>query len=125
MTADPQVAPLPYLAPSEWQIFCLLSKRSPLTVRDLGAELRRRQSPRQHTTILTFVQRLVRKGYVAQRPAGGATTANLYYAVVPFELALRLHVERFLAELVLDDPEDLRLLRRILDEHLAAPAARR
>jgi len=115
---------LPYLAPSEWQVFYVLSKRGPLTIRDIGAELVRMKPDFEagYTTILSYVQRLVRKGYVRQQRLPGSTTAHLYRTKVPFEFALSRQVERFLAEFIFDDAENLDTLRRIVEDHVLAPS---
>lgn len=110
------------LSPSEWRIFYLLSRTGPLEVRGILAEIERQQpgcSP-AYTTILTLAQRLVSKGYVTQRPTGAGGTAHLFTPQVPFETALVLHVERFLADTTFYNPTDLQAVRAIIDQHLAS-----
>ena len=100
----------PYLAPSEFRIYSLLSKRGPLTIRDIGTQLARldpgfSQGP---STLGTLLQRLIQKGYVEQR--GEEATARLFRSIYPYDLALRRHVERFFQDLTLDGADDFRLL---------------
>lgn len=58
---------LPLLSPAEWQTFALLSKKGPLTVRQLVTELSTADGPvRSYATVLTPAQRLSSKGYLYQ-----------------------------------------------------------
>lgn len=113
--------PRKLLSASEWRIFYLLSKRGPLRIKGLMAEMERLEPENRlaYTTVLTLAQRLVGKGYVAQQPATTDTTALVYIPQVPYEAALRLHVERFLADTTFYDPADLQAVRAIIDQHLA------
>jgi predicted transcriptional regulator len=124
----PRTSPdLPYLAPSEWQVFFVLSKRGPMTINEIGAELVRIQPDFAvaYTTILTYVQRLIRKGYVQQKRLPGPTTAHTYSTCVPYDFALSRQVARFLAEYTFGDPESLGTVRRIVDEQQPKPAVKR
>ena len=115
---------LPYLAPSEWQVFYVLSKRGPLTIQEIGRELvgMNPDFKAGYTTLLSYAQRLIRKGYVHQKRLAGPTTAHTYSAVVPFNFALRRQIERFFAEFIFDDPESLRTLRQLAEDHVAVSA---
>lgn len=123
MASSSQESELPFLSPAEWRIFALLSKKGPLTVRQLVAELAAVDfSSRSYTTILTLAQRLVAKGYLSEGPKAaprGPSSAITYSAAVPYPEALRYHVERFLAQYT-SDPDDLLCLRQVVDQHLAS-----
>ncbi len=109
----------PYLAPSEFRIFSLLSKRGPLTIRDIGTQLARLDPEFRQgaSSIGTLLQRLIQKGYVEQR--GEEATARRFGAIYPYDQALRRHIERFFHDLMLDGPDDLRTLIEMALERLA------
>lgn len=113
---------LPYLSPAEWRVFSLLSKKGPLTVRQLVAELETiPEATRSYTTILTLAQRLTAKGYLAQSEKAashGPASAITYSPSVPYAEALRRHAERFLAQYVLGDSDDLLLVSEVIEQHL-------
>jgi len=115
---------LPFLSPAEWRIFALLSKRGPLTIRQLVAELAESDpATRSYTTILTLAQRLVAKGYLSEGPKAaprGPASAITYSASVPHAEALRYHTERLLAQYASGDHDDLLAVRRVVDQHLSS-----
>lgn len=119
---DPQglVPELPFLSSSEWRIFYLLSKKGPLSIKALVAELahQRTGSSVAYTTILTHAQRLVGKGYLTQHPTGGSSTANIYASRVPFDPTFRRHVERFLADFAFDNPDELESILQMINQRL-------
>ena len=107
---------LPFLPPSEFRIFSVLCKRHPLTIREISLELSRRDPEiRQgYTTLATLLQRLIRKGYVVQDGAGPAP--HLFRPSVPFDVALRRHIERFLDDFAVSEPVELRaVLEMVMD----------
>lgn len=97
-----------FLAPSEFRVFLILSRRHPLTVREISQELtlRHPDTHQAYTTLATLVHRLVKKGYVAQE----GSSPHQYRPTVDFDAALRAHVEHFLDELALGDPAELRVV---------------
>jgi predicted transcriptional regulator len=115
---------LPYLAPSEWQIFYAVAKRGgEITLRELGMELTRLDPDfaLAYSSLHTLVNRLIEKGYLDSRSTGsGLTSTRLFWPIVPFDVTLRRHAERFLDQFVFDDPRDLKTVRKVLDERLAA-----
>lgn len=112
-------ADLPFLPPSEFRIFAVLCKRHPLTIREIGQELARRDPDfRQgYTTLATLLQRLVKKGYVVQESSGSAP--YLFRPRVPFDAALRRHIERFLDDFVVSEPVELRAVLEMVMDRLA------
>jgi predicted transcriptional regulator len=121
--AEHSVSELPFLSPAEWQIYALLSKKGPLTVRQLVAELSATDAPiRSYTTVFTLAQRLASKGYLYQMPKAaehGPGSAITFRPSFPYEEAFRRHAERFLAQYAFGDPADLHHLRQLIDLHLA------
>jgi predicted transcriptional regulator len=113
-------AELPFLSSSEWRIFYLLSKKGPLSIKALVAELedQRPGAPLAYTTILTHAQRLVGKGYLTQHPIGGSSTANVYALRVAFDATFSRHVERFLSDFTFDNPDELESIRQMIDQRL-------
>lgn len=113
----------PFLSPAEWRVFSLLSKKGPLTVRQIVSELESTPvAARSYTTILTLAQRLTDKGYLLQSEkaaARGPASAITYSPSVPYADALRRHAERFLAQYALGAPDDLVLVREVIDQQLA------
>jgi len=112
----------PFLSPAEWLVFSLLSKKGPLTVRQIVAELETAaEAARSYTTILTLAHRLTAKGYLSQSDraaAHGPASVITYSPSVPYADALRRHTERFLAQYALSNPDDLFLVREVVDQLL-------
>jgi len=119
MPARRRVARQDLLAPSEWKIFWLLSKRNPLNVAEISRELGRHDPDfsLSENTIRTYVKRLEQKGYLS----GGAATDFSYRPSVPFEVALRFHVDRFLEQFALGGRENLEIVRQVVEERPANP----
>jgi predicted transcriptional regulator len=116
-----RTAEFPFLSPAEWQVFSILYRRGPLTVRQLVTELEAGFEPaRSYTTILTLAQRLTAKGYLVQSEKAaphGPASAITYSISVSYADALRRHVERFLAQHALDS-EDLLIAREVIEKQL-------
>jgi uncharacterized protein (DUF433 family) len=112
------------LAPSEWRIFSLLTRRHPLAISEITQELNRGRDP-QHalaeSTVRTVVKRLKSKGYLTTTANDDPSSPALVYGPgVPLELALRLHVRNFLDHYALAGTPDLRLVRDVVEERLTA-----
>jgi predicted transcriptional regulator len=110
------------LSPSEWQVFYLVSKRSPLTVGEIAQELGRIDpsfSP-HFNTVMTFVRRLQDKGYLRKVSGERGRELSTYEPSVPYEIALRRHVHRFFDQFALGRRGDLETVRRMVEEQLAA-----
>lgn len=111
---------LPLLAPAEWRIFFLLCKHGPLTVRQIVDLLSQDAAgdPPSYTTILTLAKRLADKGYASEMPGKsslGRNSAITYTPSAPYAESLRIHLDRFLSQFCLGDPESLRLIRERID----------
>lgn len=115
---------LPYLSPAEWQVFFVLSKKGPLTVRQLVADFEENSGAgRCYTTIMTLAQRLAAKGYltVSDKAApSGPASAITFSAHLPYRDALRRHAERFLAQYTLGDSDDLLLVSEVIGRLLTS-----
>ena len=100
----------PFLSPSEFRVFLVLSLRHPLTVREISQELARRDPGfhQAYTTLATVLHRLTKKGYVAQEAEG--SSAYLFHPTVDLHAVLRTHVQRFLEDHLLQEPAELRVV---------------
>lgn len=67
---------------------------------------------RDYRTILTFVSRIAKKGWLEVEMEGNT---NYYTPAIPQEDGLKLEIERFLTEMVGSDPDHLDLLQKALD----------
>lgn len=121
MPARRPVARKDLLSPSEWKVFWVLSKRNPLTMAEISQELARHDPDfsLNDNTVRTFVKRLEQKGYLKSESAGLLS----YRPSVPFEVALRFHVDRFLEQFALGGREDLEVMRQVVEECLKASTA--
>ena len=119
MAARRRVARQDLLAPSEWKVFWVLSQRNPLNVAEISRELSRHdpEFSLSENTIRTYVKRLEQKGYLS----GGAATDFTYRPSVPFEVALRFHVNRFLEQFALGGREDLEIVLEVVKKRLESP----
>jgi predicted transcriptional regulator len=111
---------LPYLSPSEWRIFLLLSSRSPLSVKESRSELSRSVPGFRQgiSTLSTLLQRLLANGYICRRRNASGTI--VYHPAVPLEPAFRRHADRFLSDFTQLRREPLETLRDRVSEHLKA-----
>ena len=121
MPARRPVARQDLLSPSEWKVFWVLSKRNPLTMAEISQELARHDPDfsLNDNTVRTFVKRLEQKGYLKSESAGRLS----YRPSVPFEAALRFHVDRFLEQFALGGREDLEVIRQVVEERLKTSIA--
>jgi predicted transcriptional regulator len=109
---------LPFLSPSEWRIFLLLSSRGPLSVKEIRSELSRSVPDFRQgiSTLSTLLQRLMANGYVCRtRSASGPI---VYHPVVALEPAFRRHADRFLSDFTQFRREQLECLSGRVREHL-------
>jgi len=109
------------LSPSEWKVFWVLSRRHPLTTAEVAQELSRLEPDvsLNDNTVRTFLKRLQTKGYLTAEPSSGREL--LYRPSVPFDAALRFHVNRFLDQFALGGRSDLEVLCEIVERRLASP----
>ena len=108
------------LSPSEWRVFWIVSRRHPLTIAEIGRELARHEpdeAPLNDNTVRTFVKRLQSKGYLTVETSSGRDLLS-YRPSVPYEIALRFHVNRFLDQFALSGRADLEALRALIEERL-------
>ena len=109
------------LSPSEWEIMMICWRLGRANVRQiLREDLKTRI--RDYRTILTFVSRIAKKGWLEVEMEGNT---NYYSAAIPQENGLRLEIERFLSETVGSDPEHLELLQEALEARLRKARPRR
>lgn len=111
---------LPYLSPSEWSIFLVLSCKHPLSVKEIGQELSRVDDDFQKSisTLTTLLQRLMARGYVRKVPPRASSTPILYEPIVPLEPAFRSHAERFISSFTQLRREQLGLLLEVVQDRL-------
>jgi len=109
------------LSPSEWEIMMICWRLGRANVRQiLREDLKTRI--RDYRTILTFVSRIAKKGWLEVEMEGNT---NYYSAAIPQEEGLKLEIERFLSETVGSDPEHLELLQVALEARLQEATIRR
>lgn len=99
------------LSRSEWEIMRICWRLGRCTVRHVLAEDRKTRE-RDYRTILTFVSRIAKKGYLAVEKEGNT---NYYTPALAQKEALELEIHRFLKEVVGPEPENLVLLENVLD----------
>ena len=103
------------LSPSEWEIMRICWRLGRCTVREvLEEDLKKRK--RDYRTILTFMTRMARKGWLATTKRGNQ---NLYEPAVLEALAGEHEIERFFGEVVGKEPETLELVERALSRRRA------
>jgi BlaI family penicillinase repressor len=98
------------LSPSEWEIMRICWRLGRCTVREvLREDLKSHR--RDYRTILTFMTRMARKGWLDVEKVGNT---NRYSPAIPRKKAVTREVRRFLDEVVGPEPENLEVLRREL-----------
>ena len=98
------------LSPSEWEIMRICWRVGSCTVRDvLEEDLKAHR--RDYRTILTFMTRMARKGWLATTKRGNQ---NLYEPTVAEDGAVQQEIERFLRDVVGGNPESLELVEKAL-----------
>lgn len=98
------------LSPSEWEIMRICWRLGRCTVREVLAEDLKTHK-RDYRTILTFMTRMSRKGWLATTKRGNR---NLYEPSVVEARAVAHEIDRFLADVVGEKPESLELVERAL-----------
>jgi predicted transcriptional regulator len=111
------------LSPAQWQVLRICwDLGGEVTVRQVRAQyVRRFAGLRDHRTVGTLLTQCEQRGYLQGRLAG---TTKYFRPVVDREVAARLQCGRLLDEIG-DDPVELEVLRRLLDERLAGRFPRR
>ena len=105
-----KTVPTERLSHSEWEIMRICWRLERCTVREVLKEDRHRPK-RDYRTILTFMTRMERKGWLQVEKVGNT---NCYSPAVNHKKALQREVDRFFADVVGSDPEGLELVRRAL-----------
>lgn len=111
---------LPHLSPGEWRVFFALSMSSPLSVKQVGQDLARRDPTFRQgiSTLTTELQRMVEKGYVRRLESADPSTPILYEPIVSMEHAFRQRANRLISELTMLRREQLELLHEIITQRL-------
>lgn len=113
--------PMERLSHSEWQLMRIVWRHGRTTVRDvLEEDLEQHQ--RDYRTILTFMSRMTKKGWLEVEKEGNI---NYYKPAIAQKKAVKEEIRRFLDEVVGREPENLELLRRELDGASRARSSRR
>src|SRR5690349_16810297 len=108
------------ITPSEWRIFVMLTLQHPMSLLQITRELNS-QDPAHPITkgaVWNLDKRLQDKGYLTAT-ANKDHAATLYGPGVPYELALRAHVNNFLDQYASPSEPGLRLIRDVVEERLA------
>lgn len=100
------------LSSSEWQLMRICWKLGRCTVREVLREDLKNHI-RDYRTILTFMTRMTKKGWLKVQKEGNT---NFYTPAIPQDKALKETIERFLDEVVGPEPENRKLLKKILRE---------
>jgi BlaI family penicillinase repressor len=109
--------PAERLSASEWQLMRICWRLGRCTVREvLREDLKTRI--RDYRTILTFMTRMEKKGWLTVDKEGNT---NFYTPAIAQEKALKEEIQRFVDEVVGPEPEN----RQILEAFLAQGARKR
>ena len=95
------------LSPSEWEIMRICWRLGRANVRQILKEDLKKKT-RDYRTILTFVSRMEKKGYLKVEKEGNT---NYYTPSVSQQRGLKREIERFLKEIVGSNREHLELVR--------------
>ena len=109
--ARPKQKPPYRLSPSEWEIMRICWRLGRANVRQILKEDRKRRK-RDYRTLLTFVSRMEKKGWLTVEKEGNT---NYYSAALSQEKGLRQEIGRFLEEVVGPKAEHLELVQKALD----------
>ena len=104
------------LSHSEWQLMRIVWRHGRTTVRQVLEE-DLEQHDRDYRTILTFMSRMAKKGWLEVEKEG---QTNYYTPAVEQEEALREEIRRFLDEVVGPEPQDLELVHAALRKRLGS-----
>ena len=102
------------LSPSEWEIMRICWRLGRANVREILKEDLKKKN-RDYRTILTFVSRIVRKGYLEVEMVGNT---NYYTPALPQEKGVKVEVDRFLKEVIGSDPVHLEIVQRAVEQKL-------
>ncbi len=105
-----KTVPKERLSPSEWEIMRICWRLGRCTVRDVLAEDQRTRK-RDYRTILTFMTRMARKGWLRGHKVGNT---NHYSPAVAQDKAVLREIELFLDAVIGRQPENFELLRRAI-----------
>ena len=103
--------PAERLSSSEWQLMRICWRLGRCTVRDVLMEDLKTHI-RDYRTILTFMTRMTKKGWLKVEKEGNT---NYYTPAIAQQQALEEKIHQFLDQVVGLDPENRQLLRQILD----------
>lgn len=103
-----KTVPKERLSHSEWEIMRICWRLGHCTVREVLKEDHHRPK-RDYRTILTFMTRMERKGWLQVEKDGNT---NCYSPAVNRKKALQSEIDRFFEDVVGSDPEGLELVRR-------------
>ena len=102
------------LSASEWQIMRICWRLGRANVRQILKEDLKKKT-RDYRTILTFVSRMEKKGFLKVEKEGNT---NYYTPAMPQERGLRHEIDRFLKEVVGSKREHLELVRKAVERKL-------
>ncbi|MDH3745874.1 MAG: BlaI/MecI/CopY family transcriptional regulator [Acidobacteriota bacterium] len=95
------------LSPSEWEIMRICWRLGRANVREIHGKDRKKPK-RDYRTILTFVSRMEKKGFLKVEKEGNT---NFYTPALANERGLKQEIQRFLKEVVGPEGEHLELVR--------------
>ncbi len=99
------------LSHSEWGLMRICWRLGRCTVREVLKEDRHKPK-RDYRTILTFMSRMAKKGWLKVEKEGNT---NYYTPAVAHRKAIKQEIERFLKDVVGSEPENLEILRKELE----------
>jgi len=102
------------LSPSEWAIMRICWQLGRANVRQILARDRKKPK-RDYRTILTFVSRMERKGFLKVEKV---LNTNYYTAALPQKRALAREIERFFQDVVGSERDHLLLVKKALAKRL-------
>ena len=102
------------LSPSEWEMMRICWKLGRANVRDILREDLKKRT-RDYRTILTFVSRMERKGFLKVEKV---LNTNYYTAVLSQKAGLRHEIERFLKDVVGPDRDHLEMVQKAVERRL-------
>ena len=109
------------LSPAEWQMMRILWRIGRANVRQILREDQKKRN-RDYRTILTFVSRMEKKGFLSVEKEGNT---NYYTPVLSKKKGLQAEIKRFLDEVVGADPEALSLVRQAVEKRQKRKPRRR
>ncbi len=104
--------PTEQLSRAEWELMRICWKLGRASVRQILDESLK-QRARDYRTVQTLLNRMAKKGYLEIEKEG---QANYYSPAVSEELGLQEEIRRFLDEVIGPEPQNLELLRTVLEQ---------